>query len=77
MQLSDINGPDRSGADKLCRVILTMKNSSIVIIEELGADIVQVIERMVARLEQNVSRQLLRFTKNSSSRTSQRTPLLA
>ncbi|MDP1527544.1 MAG: hypothetical protein Q8M20_17195 [Rhodocyclaceae bacterium] len=56
--LDDINGPDRGGADKLCRVVLRMKDSTIVIVEELGADIAKTISRAVDRLHQNLSRQM-------------------
>ena len=56
--LDDINGPDRGGADKLCRVVLRMKDSTIVIVEELGADIAKSIGRAVDRLQQNLSRQM-------------------
>lgn len=59
--LDDINGPDRGGADKLCRVVLRMKDSSVLVIEELGTDIAQVIERAVERLRQSVARQLSRI----------------
>jgi hypothetical protein len=55
MWLGDINGPERGGVDKLCRVVLRMKNSSVVVIEDLGADVVQVLERVLGRLPQCVS----------------------
>lgn len=61
VRLDDINGPDRGGADKLCRVVLRMKDSSVLVIEELGTDIAQVIERAVDRLRQSVARQLSRI----------------
>jgi len=47
--------------DKLCRVVLTMSDSSVLVIEELGADIDQVIERVADRLHQSVARQLSRI----------------
>ena len=61
MHLDDINGPDRGGVDKLCRVVLSMKNDSVVVIEELGSDIRQTIDRVSDRLHHNVSRQLSHF----------------
>ncbi len=61
VRLDDINGPDRGGVDKLCRVVLRMKDSSVLVIEELGADIAQVIERVADRLHQSVARQLSRI----------------
>lgn len=63
IQLKDINGADRSGADKLCRIVLTMKNSSFVVIEELASDITKAIGRAVDRLHQNVTRHLSRIVK--------------
>lgn len=60
VRLDDINGPERGGVDKLCRVVLRLKDSSVLVIEELGADIVQVIERVAGRLRQGVARQLSR-----------------
>ncbi|MBK7422608.1 MAG: hypothetical protein IPJ48_05650 [Propionivibrio sp.] len=63
IQLKDINGADRSGADKLCRIVLTMKNNSFVVIEELASDIDQAVGRAVDRLHQNVSRHLSRIVK--------------
>lgn len=61
VRLDDINGPDRGGVDKLCRVVLKMKDSSVLVIEELGADIAQVIERVAGRLHQSVARQMSRI----------------
>jgi hypothetical protein len=60
VHLDDINGPERGGVDKLCRVVLKMKDSSVLVIEELGTDIVRVIERVADRLRQGVARQISR-----------------
>ena len=77
IQLKDINGADRSGADKLCRIVLTMKNSSFVIIEELASDIEQAVGRAVGRLRQNISRHLSRIVKIDRSGIRQNNLLLA
>jgi len=61
VRLDDVNGPDRGGVDKLCRVVLRMKDNSVLVIEELGADIGRVIERVADRLRQSVARQLSRL----------------
>jgi ribosome-associated translation inhibitor RaiA len=61
VRLDDINGPDRGGVDKLCRVVLKMKDSSILVIEELAADITQAIERVADRLHQSVARKMFRI----------------
>jgi ribosome-associated translation inhibitor RaiA len=61
IRLDDINGPARGGVDKLCRVVLKLKDSSVVVVEELGTDIAQAIQRVADRLQQGVSRQLDRL----------------
>lgn len=58
VRLDDINGPERGGVDKLCRVVLRFKDNSVVVIEELGAEVFRVIDRVADRLHQNVSRQI-------------------
>ena len=58
VRLHDINGPDRGGVDKLCMVMLKMKDCSVLVIEELGADILQVINRAADRSQRNVAYQL-------------------
>lgn len=58
IRLNDINGPDRGGVDKLCRVVLRFKDNSIIVIEELGSEISQVINRVVDRLHQSISREM-------------------
>ncbi|MEN9428130.1 MAG: hypothetical protein RLZZ220_2479, partial [Pseudomonadota bacterium] len=51
---------DRGGVDKLCRVVLTLRGDAVLVIEELGSNILQAIERAAERLRQRVSRQLSR-----------------
>lgn len=67
MCLSDINGSERGGVDKLCRVVLHMKNDAIVIVEELAPDIAQAIDHVTHRLHQSVSRQLCQLDKMDRS----------
>lgn len=57
VRLGDVNGP-RGGADKLCRIVVRLKSSSLVVIEDLGDDIFQVIDKVADRLHQSVSRQV-------------------
>jgi putative sigma-54 modulation protein len=57
VRLGDVNGP-RGGADKLCRIVVRLKNSSRVVIEELGEDVFRVIDKVADRAHQSVSRQL-------------------
>lgn len=60
VRLYDINGPERGGVDKLCRVVLRFRDNSILVIEELGSEASRVIDRAVDRLHQSVSRQVTR-----------------
>lgn len=60
IHLADINGPDRGGVDKLCRVVLRMKSQSVVVIEGLGTDVAHAIDRVTERLQQSVTRDLNR-----------------
>lgn len=60
VRLYDINGPERGGVDKLCRVVLRFRDNSILVIEELGSEVSRVIDRAVDRLHQSVSRQISR-----------------
>lgn len=57
VRLGDINGP-RGGADKLCRIVVRLKNTSLVVIEELGDDIFLVIDKVADRVHQSVARQV-------------------
>lgn len=50
VRLGDINGPERGGVDKLCRVVIELKNHSALVVEELGSDMVVVIDRAAGRL---------------------------
>jgi putative sigma-54 modulation protein len=63
MRLDDINGPDRGGVDKLCRVVLRLRDNSVLVVEELGADIGRVIDRVTDRLHENVAQHLARLAK--------------
>lgn len=49
VRLRDINGADRGGVDKLCRVVLTLRGDAVLVIEELGSNILQAIERTAER----------------------------
>ncbi|MDP2881619.1 MAG: HPF/RaiA family ribosome-associated protein [Azonexus sp.] len=63
IRMHDINGPDRGGVDKLCRVVLRLKGNSFVVIEELGVNMTEAINRVVDRLHHSVSKQLSRLVK--------------
>ncbi len=65
VRMSDINGP-RGGADKLCRIVIQMKNRSVVM-EELGSDMRRVIDRLSDRVQYSVSRVPLSCTSEGAS----------
>ncbi len=58
VRLEDTNGPDRGGMDKLCRAVIRFRDSSVLIVEELGRDIGRVVERAARRIREDVSRRL-------------------
>lgn len=60
VQLGDINGPERGGVDKLCRIVVSFKHTAVLVVEELGSDMERVIERVAERLYRNLSRQYRR-----------------
>lgn len=63
MRMNDINGPDRGGVDKLCRVVLRFKNNTVMVIEDLGTNMMEVIDRVSDRLHHTVAKQLSHMAK--------------
>ena len=63
VRLRDINGADRGGVDKLCRVVLRLKDNSVLVIEDLGVNMMEVIDRVADRLHHTVARQLSRLAR--------------
>lgn len=61
LHLDDINGPDRGGIDKLGRLVIRLKDDSVLVIEELGGDAARVIDRVVARARSHLSQQANRW----------------
>ncbi|MCF8177231.1 MAG: HPF/RaiA family ribosome-associated protein [Sulfuritalea sp.] len=61
VRLSDINGPERGGVDMLCRVVVSLKNHSALIVEDLSSDMGRAINRAAERMEQELGRQLGRL----------------
>lgn len=59
--LRDINGPDRGGVDKLCRIVVNLKHQAVVVVETLGSDMEQAIACVAERLPLNIARQLARY----------------
>lgn len=56
VSLSDINGPDRGGVDKLCRIAVELKNHTLLVIEELAGEVQRAVDRAASRLPQQLSR---------------------
>jgi hypothetical protein len=63
VRMSDINGPDRGGVDKLCRVVLRLSNSTVIVIEDIGVNMMEVIDRVASRVHHAVSKQLSHLNK--------------
>lgn len=76
VRLADINGP-RGGVDKLCRIVVRMQRSSLVVIQELGADMAPVIDRAADRVHRSVSRQLGQLPRVERSGMRARAPAAA
>lgn len=59
ISLVDINGP-KGGEDKSCTVQVSLQQPGSVVVEELGADLYQVLDRALARAGRTVARRLER-----------------
>jgi len=55
--LVDINGP-RGGEDKACTVQISLQQSGSVLVEELGADLYQVLDRSLGRAARTLGRRM-------------------
>lgn len=71
VRLHDINGPNRGGVDQLCRVVLRLKDNSVLVIEDLGANMTEVVDRVTDRLHHTVSKRLSRLVKADRTGTRQ------
>ena len=58
LSLDDLNGPHRGGVDKHGRLVLRLRDQSVLVIEEVGTDSTYAVRRLVDRLHHAVSRQL-------------------
>ncbi|GAB2902880.1 hypothetical protein GCM10027046_35180 [Uliginosibacterium flavum] len=59
ISLADVNGP-KGGPDKACTVQVSLQQPGSVVIEELGADLYEVLDRGLARAGRTVVRRLER-----------------
>jgi len=72
IHLFDSNGPNRSGPDKSCRVIVQVDNQRSLVLEDRDSNLGLVIDRITDRLGAAVSRRLdrLRNKRGNSLRIS-------
>jgi len=72
LHLTDSNGPNRSGPDKSCRVIVQIDNQRSLVLEDRDSNLGLVIDRITDRLGAAVSRRMgrLRNKRGNSLRIS-------
>ncbi len=63
IRLVDDNGP-RKGPDKVCKVIATLRNSTQVVVEQMGSDLYNAIDTAAGRFKQVLSRRTNRLPKS-------------
>lgn len=68
MRLQDINGPERDGVDKQCRVVLRLKDNVVLVIEDLGINMMEVIDRVADPLHRTLAWQLSRLARSERAR---------
>ncbi|MDO6385743.1 MULTISPECIES: HPF/RaiA family ribosome-associated protein [unclassified Uliginosibacterium] len=73
ISLVDINGP-KGGDDKSCTVQISLQQPGSVVVEELGADLYQVLDRSLARAGRTVVRRLERQARQRYAARSERIP---
>lgn len=69
VRMHDVNGPHRGGIDKLCRVVLRLRDNSVLVVEELGINMTEVIDRTTDRLHHIVSKRASRLVEVERSGT--------
>jgi len=61
LHLTDMNGPNRNGPDKSCRVVVQIHNQKALVLEDHDSNLGLVIDRITDRLEAAVSRRVDRL----------------
>ncbi len=61
LYLVDINGPERGGADKLCRVVVRIHNQEVLIVEDKDTSVGAAIDRIGDRLSIAADRRIDRL----------------
>ena len=64
VRLGDTNGP-RGGADKFCKIRVSLEQGPPVLIEDAGADLYAVIDRAAERAGRNVAKRVDRLRENA------------
>ncbi|MDP5237929.1 HPF/RaiA family ribosome-associated protein [Uliginosibacterium sp. 31-16] len=73
ISLVDINGP-KGGEDKSCTVQVSLQQPGVVVIEEQGADLYQVLDRSLARAGRTVVRRIERQARQRYAARGERMP---
>lgn len=63
IKLVDDNGP-RKGPDKVCKVVATLRNSTQVVVEQMGSDLYNAIDIAAGRFKQVLGRKVNRLPKS-------------
>lgn len=61
LYLVDVNGPDRGGEDKLCRVVVRIHNQGVLVVEDRDSNIGVAIDRLSDRLSMAAERRMERL----------------
>lgn len=60
VRLDDLNGPNKGGVDKLCRVQIPLVGGAVVVIAEVQADLYMAVDKAMERANQSLTRKLER-----------------
>lgn len=63
VRLVDLNGP-RGGMDKACRVMVTLRDSTQIVIEQIGTDLYAAMDQAAGRAKQALGRKVDRLPKS-------------
>lgn len=66
LYLVDVNGPERGGQDKLCRVIVRIHNQDVLVLEDRDASVGAAIDRLGDRLSIAANRRVERARRRRS-----------
>ena len=58
VRLDDLNGPNKGGVDKLCRVQIPLVGGAVVVIAEVQADLYSAVDKAMERANQSLTRKI-------------------